>query len=394
MMALDRFGAITSHNYMTKSSGGHYRVRIWIVTLLIWLCAYFLTRQMWVNTEYMDEGDIATCKMNWGLPVDEDIGDFVRNENGCHNCPVDGDVLEQCVELHANYDQSPVKMAALTKLGWNEESCLLAYHGNSTGADYESDYPQESSGPETSTDSTSSLYEGGSMSSAESSDYTEAQNYLCGCPGSHKERVFHILLFIVSLIIPLTILIICYSSVYCLIRSIQNDVNGVGERNSGNRHVARNTLNNIAILVLCYVVCWMPFHIYMLMNSFGFDVNNDTCSKIEDVTRTLAWSHACLNPILYGIKGSYFRKRARRAFQNFAKTHSISRSNTDTMTNSRKWSKWRKTTTSLSTQLSTYASHRSLKSEPTAETLVPTAPQEDSVQDNRDGKLLLTSNGF
>ena len=51
-------------------------------------------------------------------------------------------------------------------------------------------------------------------------------------------------------------------------------------------------------------------------------------------------------------------------------------------------------TTSLSTQLSTYASHRSLKSEPTAETLVPTAPQEDSVQDNRDGKLLLTSNGF
>ena len=60
MMALDRFGAITSHNYMTKSSGGHYRVRIWIVTLLIWLCAYFLTRQMWVNTEYMDEGTGST----------------------------------------------------------------------------------------------------------------------------------------------------------------------------------------------------------------------------------------------------------------------------------------------------------------------------------------------
>ena len=56
MMALDRFGAITSHNYMTKSSSGHYRVRIWIVTLTVWLCAYFLTRQMWVNTEYMDEG--------------------------------------------------------------------------------------------------------------------------------------------------------------------------------------------------------------------------------------------------------------------------------------------------------------------------------------------------
>ena len=80
-------------------------------------------------------------------------------------------------------------------------------------------------------------------------------------------------IFLVSLIVPLLILIICYSSVYCLIRSIQNDVNGVGERNSGNRHVARNTLNNIAILVLCYVVCWLPFHIYMLLNSIGFDVS-------------------------------------------------------------------------------------------------------------------------
>ena len=93
------------------------------------------------------------------------------------------------------------------------------------------------------------------------------------CPGSKTERNFHIILFIVSLIVPLLILIICYSSVYCLIRSIQNDVNGVGERNSGNRHVARNTLNNIAILLLCYVVCWLPFHIYRLLNSIGFDVS-------------------------------------------------------------------------------------------------------------------------
>ena len=46
--------------------------------------------------------------------------------------------------------------------------------------------------------------------------------------------------------------------------------------------------------------------------------------------------------------------------------------------------------TSLSTQLSTYASHRSLKSEPKAETLAAaTAPPED----NRDAKFL-TPNGF
>ena len=213
MMALDRFGAITSHNYMTKSSGGHYRGRIWIITLSVWLCAYFLTRQMWVNTEYTEEGqgspdyskvpiirltpesgqwspdkgDIATCKMNWGLPVDEDIGDFVRDENDCHSCPVDGDVLEQCAESHVDHDQSPVKILALTELGWDTQTCLRFYYpnatdGNSTSADYESPYSdygsQELSASEMSADS--SLYNDSSDTSAESLEYTDVQNYLCG----------------------------------------------------------------------------------------------------------------------------------------------------------------------------------------------------------------------
>ena len=207
MMALDRFGAITSHNYMTKSSSGHYRVRIWIVTLTVWLCAYFLTRQMWVNTEYTDEGrdsrtlihesramtnlsvhgslgkgDIATCKMNWGLPVDEDIKDFVRSENGCHQCPVDGDVLEQCADIHANHDESPVKIDFLTELGWNQENCTLAYYRNSTGdSDYEDAYQKdylESSASEMSSESTYA-YDNAS-SSSESTYYEQSQNYLCG----------------------------------------------------------------------------------------------------------------------------------------------------------------------------------------------------------------------
>merc|ERR1711893_36727 len=77
---------------------------------------------------------------------------------------------------------------------------------------------------------------------------------------------------------------------------------------------ARNTLNNISVLVFCYIFCWLPFHLYQLFQINGLNVTNDTCTNIEETVKILAWSHACMNPILYGIKGSHFRKRLRNAY--------------------------------------------------------------------------------
>ena len=77
--------------------------------------------------------------MNWGLPVDSDIGDFVRDENNCHQCAVSGEVLEQCAKT--DHDQSPVTIDTLMKLGWNQETCTQFYFGNLTsGSDYEDMY--------------------------------------------------------------------------------------------------------------------------------------------------------------------------------------------------------------------------------------------------------------
>ena len=79
--------------------------------------------------------------MNWGLPVDSDIGDFVRDENNCHQCAVSGEVLEQCAETYADHDQSPVTIDTLMKLGWNQETCTQFYFGNLTsGSDYDDMY--------------------------------------------------------------------------------------------------------------------------------------------------------------------------------------------------------------------------------------------------------------
>ena len=38
-----------------------------------------------------------------------------------------------------------------------------------------------------------------------------------------------------------------------------------------------------------------------------------------EISKVFAWSHACLNPILYGFIGSGFRSRIRQAKKNFTK---------------------------------------------------------------------------
>ena len=49
--------------------------------------------------------------------------------------------------------------------------------------------------------------------------------------------------------------------------------------------VARNTLNNISVLVFCYVFCWLPFHMYQLLQINGLNVSNDNCNWIEEIVK-------------------------------------------------------------------------------------------------------------
>ena len=67
----------------------------------------------------------------------------------------------------------------------------------------------------------------------------------------------------------------------------------------------------------------------------GIDIKNEYCIVIEECIKmlvsteltiiinkfSLAWSHACLNPILYGLKAKSFRKRIGRSFDNFCQLY-------------------------------------------------------------------------
>ncbi len=65
------------------------------------------------------------------------------------------------------------------------------------------------------------------------------------------------------------------------------------------------------ILVLCIVIaffiCWGPYHIIIvLMSIYGFDACEHYQLHVAFIVcRILAFSHCCINPALYIVRGKY-----------------------------------------------------------------------------------------
>ncbi|XP_035020033.1 C-C chemokine receptor type 1 [Hippoglossus stenolepis] len=109
---------------------------------------------------------------------------------------------------------------------------------------------------------------------------------------------------ILGLVIPLLVMVVCYS------RIIPTLVN----MKSARRHRA---VKLIISLVAVFFLLWVPFNIcnfLLFLQSTGIlpdECNFDTNLKLSViVTETFAYTHCCLNPIIYAFVGQKFMKRA------------------------------------------------------------------------------------
>lgn len=134
----------------------------------------------------------------------------------------------------------------------------------------------------------------------------EGFHYTCSPHFPHTQYHFWksfqtLKMVILSLILPLLVMIICYSGIlHTLFRC----------RNEKKRHRA---VRLIFAIMIVYFLFWTPYNIVLLLTTFQefFGLNNCSSSNRLDqamqATETLGMTHCCLNPVIYAFVGEKFR---------------------------------------------------------------------------------------
>lgn len=111
---------------------------------------------------------------------------------------------------------------------------------------------------------------------------------------------------ILGLVIPLLVMVVCYSRIMPKL---------VGMK-SAKRH---RVVKLIITIMVTFFLCWTPYNIYLLLDYLsnvegklqGEGCDLDESLQLADiVTVCIAYTHCCLNPIIYAFLGQKFAKRA------------------------------------------------------------------------------------
>lgn len=122
---------------------------------------------------------------------------------------------------------------------------------------------------------------------------------------SHFWKVFSLLkMNILGLLVPLLIMCFCYSQIICTLLFTQSS--------------KKQAIRVVIIVVAVFVCCWVPYNVVSFFKALELKRMYTECESSKaiflalSITEAIAYSHSCLNPILYVFVGEKFRKHLRR----------------------------------------------------------------------------------
>ncbi|XP_066542814.1 growth hormone secretagogue receptor type 1 [Hoplias malabaricus] len=113
--------------------------------------------------------------------------------------------------------------------------------------------------------------------------------------------------------------VLCLTVLYSLIgrtlrRRNENPAAPVSSRDKSNRQ----TVKMLAVVVLAFVLCWLPFHVGRYLFSKSSEFNSPLITQISEVCNLISfvlfYFSAAINPILYNIMSKKYRAAACRLF--------------------------------------------------------------------------------
>ena len=126
--------------------------------------------------------------------------------------------------------------------------------------------------------------------------------------------VFHGYLLIGNVLFPFVIMVILYSNIYTIARYHAKRTQTMSSNTQLTTTFARELrlAKTLGIVVLCFVICWLPFEIINVIILLEEGVENCALEIADTIACWLAYLHSALNPFLYAFCSAEFR----RAFKN------------------------------------------------------------------------------
>lgn len=122
---------------------------------------------------------------------------------------------------------------------------------------------------------------------------------------SHFWRVFSLFkMNILGLFVPIVIMIVCYSQIVWRLLYSQSS--------------KKQAIRLVFIVVAVFFCCWVPYNVASFFKALELLDIYTSCESSKaitlalQVTEAIAYSHCCLNPILYVFVGEKFRKHLLR----------------------------------------------------------------------------------
>ncbi|KAJ8037307.1 Somatostatin receptor type 5 [Holothuria leucospilota] len=131
---------------------------------------------------------------------------------------------------------------------------------------------------------------------------------------SHQHRfIFSSSLTFFFYLMPLFVICVCYASMAKVLWNAGMDISrnrsGAARRKS-RRKIARMVL----ILVVCFALCWLPYHTRVMLEMAGATRKTSFHLHFGFLARAFAYLNSCLNPLLYSFLGENFRSQMRDVF--------------------------------------------------------------------------------
>ncbi|XP_036985836.2 C-C chemokine receptor type 3 [Artibeus jamaicensis] len=111
-----------------------------------------------------------------------------------------------------------------------------------------------------------------------------------------------------SLVLPLLVMVVCYSGIIKTLVRCPN-------------RMKYKAMRLIVVIMVVFFIFWAPYNLALFLHTFQTTFFETSCEQSNQldvaimVTEVIAYTHSCINPVIYAFVGERFREHLRHFFR-------------------------------------------------------------------------------